>query len=34
MCLLYELGIWLILLSPRQPSLEVEVPEPEDMVEV
>jgi sec-independent protein translocase protein TatC len=34
MCLLYELGIWLILLSPRQPALEVEVPEPEDMVEV
>jgi sec-independent protein translocase protein TatC len=34
MCLLYELGIWLILLSPRQPPLEVEVPEPEDMVEV
>jgi sec-independent protein translocase protein TatC len=34
MCLLYELGIGLILLSPRQPPLEVEVPEPEDMVEV
>jgi sec-independent protein translocase protein TatC len=34
MCLLYELGIWLCLLSPRPPSLDVEVPEPEDMVEV
>lgn len=34
MCLLYELGIWLCLLSPRQQPLEVEVPEPEDMVEV
>jgi sec-independent protein translocase protein TatC len=34
MCLLYELGIGLILLSPRPPSLDVEVPEPEDMVEV
>ena len=34
MCLLYELGILLCLLSPRQPPLEVEVPEPEDMVEV
>jgi sec-independent protein translocase protein TatC len=34
MCLLYELGIGLILLSPRPPSLDMEVPEPEDMVEV
>jgi sec-independent protein translocase protein TatC len=34
MCLLYELGIGLILLSPRQPPLDLEVPEPEDMVEV
>ena len=34
MCLLYELGIGLCLLSPRPPTLDVEVPEPEDMVEV
>jgi sec-independent protein translocase protein TatC len=34
MCLLYELGIWLCRLSPRQPGLDVDVPEPGDMVEV
>ncbi len=34
MSLLYELGIGFCLLSPRRPKLDVDVPEPEDMVEV
>lgn len=34
MGLLYELGIGLCLLQPRRPLLDMDVPEPEDMVEV
>jgi sec-independent protein translocase protein TatC len=34
MCLLYELGIGLCLLSPSRRPLDLDVPEPEDMVEV
>jgi sec-independent protein translocase protein TatC len=34
MTLLYELGIGLCLLSPRRPVFDLDVPEPEDMVEV
>jgi sec-independent protein translocase protein TatC len=34
MCLLYELGIILCKLSPRQPGLDVEVPESDELVEV
>jgi sec-independent protein translocase protein TatC len=34
MGLLYELGIFLCLLQPRRPLLDMDVPEPEDMVEV
>jgi sec-independent protein translocase protein TatC len=34
MCLLYELGIWLCMWTPRRPELEIEVPESGEMVEV
>jgi sec-independent protein translocase protein TatC len=34
MILLYELGIWLCLWTPKRPELEIEVPESEEMVEV
>jgi sec-independent protein translocase protein TatC len=34
MCGLYELGILLCRLSPRQDDLDVDVPDPEEMVEV
>jgi sec-independent protein translocase protein TatC len=34
MSLLFELGIFLIKLSPQQPDLDVDAPDPEEMVEV
>ncbi len=34
MSLLFELGIFFIKLSPTQPDLDVEVPEPDELVEV
>jgi sec-independent protein translocase protein TatC len=34
MSLLFELGIILIKLSPNQPDLDIEVPEPDELVEV
>jgi sec-independent protein translocase protein TatC len=34
LCLLYELGIWLCLWSARKSELDIDVPEPEEMVEV
>jgi sec-independent protein translocase protein TatC len=34
MCLLFELGIWLCKLTPREPHLDMEVPDSEEMVEV
>ncbi|MCI0463495.1 MAG: twin-arginine translocase subunit TatC [Gemmataceae bacterium] len=34
MCLLYELGIWLCWFSPSRRPFELDVPEPEEMVEV
>jgi sec-independent protein translocase protein TatC len=34
MCGLYELGIWLCLLSPRRPDLDIDVPDSEEVVEV
>jgi sec-independent protein translocase protein TatC len=34
MSMLYELGIWLCLFSPKKPELDADVPEPETMVEV
>ena len=35
MCLLFELGIWMCMMSPRSPVPEdMEVPEGEEMVEV
>jgi sec-independent protein translocase protein TatC len=34
MSLLFELGIWLIKLTPREPDLDADVPESEEMIEV
>src|SRR5262249_53483329 len=34
MCLLYELGIGLCLMSPSRHPTDLDVPEPEEMVEV
>jgi sec-independent protein translocase protein TatC len=34
MSLLFELGIWLIKMQPKQPGLDEDVPEPDEMVEV
>jgi sec-independent protein translocase protein TatC len=34
LCLLYQLGIWLCVWSPRKPELDIDVPESEEMVEV
>jgi sec-independent protein translocase protein TatC len=34
MSLLFELGIWLIRLSPREPDLDMDAPEPDELVEV
>ena len=34
MCLLYELGIYLCKMSPRKEAEDLDVPEPEEMVEV
>ncbi|MHB1422685.1 MAG: twin-arginine translocase subunit TatC [Gemmataceae bacterium] len=34
MCLLYELGIWLIKMSPNEPELGDDVPQSEEMIEV
>jgi len=34
MSLLFELGIWLIKLSPNEPELDEDVPESEEMIEV
>jgi sec-independent protein translocase protein TatC len=34
MWILYEMGIWLCVWSPRRPELEIEVPESEEMIEV
>jgi sec-independent protein translocase protein TatC len=34
LCLLYELGIWLCIWSPRKSELDIDVPESEEMIEV
>jgi hypothetical protein len=34
MSLLFELGIWLIKLNPREPDLDLEAPESDELVEV
>jgi len=34
LCLLYELGIWLCLWSPKRSALDLEVPDSEEMIEV
>src|SRR5207237_8583448 len=34
LCLLYELGIWLCVWSPKKTPLDMEVPDPEEMIEV
>jgi sec-independent protein translocase protein TatC len=34
MSLLFELGIWLIKMTPKEPDLDIEVPDSEEMIEV
>jgi len=34
LCLLYQLGIWLCMWSPRKPQFDIDVPDREEMVEV
>jgi hypothetical protein len=34
MSLLFELGIWLIKMQPKQPGLDEDVPDADEMVEV
>jgi hypothetical protein len=34
MCLLFELGIWLCLLKPKEPDFDIDVPESGEQVEV
>jgi Sec-independent protein secretion pathway component TatC len=34
MSLLFELGIWLIKMSPNEPELGEDVPDSEEMIEV
>jgi Sec-independent protein secretion pathway component TatC len=34
MCLLFELGIWLIRLSASEPELGADAPESEELIEV
>jgi sec-independent protein translocase protein TatC len=34
MSLLFELGIWLIRFNPREPDLDMEAPESDELVEV
>src|SRR5207245_1507600 len=34
LCLLYELGIWLCIWSPKKQPLDMDVPDSEEMIEV
>jgi hypothetical protein len=34
MCALYELGIWLVQYSAKSSDEDMDIPEPEEMVEV